>query len=315
MGRVRKEQIPLRARFVIAFSRRSACSAAEEEPASTCRAEGCRRRIVWSNITRTGRVSCAATDASPFSRARRQVGVWRPRGNARPTTFAVKQLPLPEPFASARSDRPLPETTFRRDAVAVRAPRGPGFWNGRVEDDEPCGREDGDSVALAAGHTVAADDVLVAAGDGDADPDKARERGPDRYTGTAAPSDGVAHDRRSRLWRQCLVGVGVRHDSGSVAVPGRIADRDTRSVRPGVPHCGEGRHDLGDRRAAGPALADVVRGAGGAGDVVVVDHSPLAVLDVDAVLSDVPDGQVGSPETVRALPSRTRSRGSRAQTC
>lgn len=58
----------------------------------------------------------------------------------------------------------------------------------------------------------------------------------------------------------------------------------------------------GDGCAAGSAFADVVGGAGGAGDVVVVDHSLLAVLDVDAVLPDVPHGQVGSAETVRAFP-------------
>ena len=81
---------------------------------------GFRRRSVWSNITRTGRVSSDATEASPSAATRRHVGVWRPRGNARRATLAVKQLPFPEPFASARSARPLLMTTFRE----TRLPRG-----------------------------------------------------------------------------------------------------------------------------------------------------------------------------------------------
>ena len=81
---------------------------------------GRRRLIVRSNITRTGRVSSAATDGSPADDARAHVGVWRPRGSARAARLAVKQLPFPEPCASARSARPLPVTTFRE----MRLPRG-----------------------------------------------------------------------------------------------------------------------------------------------------------------------------------------------
>ena len=81
---------------------------------------GLRRRIVCSNITRTGRVSSDATEASPARDTRPQTHVWRPRGSALPTALAVKQLRFPEPFASARSARPRPATALAK----TRLPRG-----------------------------------------------------------------------------------------------------------------------------------------------------------------------------------------------
>lgn len=81
---------------------------------------GLRRRIVWSNITRTGRVSSDATDASPVGDTPTQFRVWRPFGRTRRAEFDLKQLLLPDPSASARSARPLPLTTFRH----TRFPRG-----------------------------------------------------------------------------------------------------------------------------------------------------------------------------------------------
>ena len=50
------------------------------------------------------------------------------------------------------------------------------------------------------------------------------------------------------------------------------------------------------------ALSDVVRGVGGTGDVVVVHRSLLALLGVDAVLADVPDGQVGGAKPIGVDP-------------
>src|SRR4249919_3833508 len=81
---------------------------------------GLRRRSVCSNITRMGRVSSDATEASPAGDTRTHAGVWRPRGSTRRAALAVKQLRFPEPFASARSARPLPTTTFWK----TRLPRG-----------------------------------------------------------------------------------------------------------------------------------------------------------------------------------------------
>src|SRR5207344_1735926 len=81
---------------------------------------GSRRRIVWSNITRTGRVSSDATETSPAGDTPTHVRVCRPLGRTRSTAFDLKQLLFPEPVASARSARPLPVATFRN----TRFPRG-----------------------------------------------------------------------------------------------------------------------------------------------------------------------------------------------
>jgi hypothetical protein len=89
---------------------------------------GLRRRIVRSNITRTGRVRSDATDASPAGDTRTHVGVWRPRGSARLAVLAVKQLALPEPFASARSARPLPVTRFLKTRLPRGRHGGPKGW-------------------------------------------------------------------------------------------------------------------------------------------------------------------------------------------
>src|SRR6185436_17605082 len=62
------------------------------------------------------------------------------------------------------------------------------------------------------------------------------------------------------------------------------------------------RDDVRDRRVARAALADVVRGVGGAGDVIVVDDSGLSLLDVDPIPPDVPGREVGGAETIRAVP-------------
>lgn len=87
---------------------------------------GLRRRIDCSTITRTGRVSSDATDASPTGETEAQVGVCRPRGSARPTRLAVKQLPFSEPIASAMSARPLPVTMFRETRLPRGRQGGPG---------------------------------------------------------------------------------------------------------------------------------------------------------------------------------------------
>ena len=81
----------------------------------------------------------------------------------------------------------------------------------------------------------------------------------------------VADDRRARLRRVRLVRVRVREDPGAVAIPERVADHDVARVRARVADGRERGDDVRDRRVAVRALADVVRGVGGARDVVVVD--------------------------------------------
>src|SRR5919108_4572184 len=81
---------------------------------------GRRRSSVSSNIRRTGAARTDATPRSPLAETPVHVVVWRPRGSVTADAFAVKQLPRPEPAASARSAQPLPVTTLR----ATRLPRG-----------------------------------------------------------------------------------------------------------------------------------------------------------------------------------------------
>ena len=193
---------------------------------------GRRRRTVASNIFREPAPSArASTPASPAGDAAYTAVPGRPRGRRRGAVFARKQLPAPTPVASARSARPLPDTRLPRDhgcrAAATAAPgRSP--------------RRGSKTIRLAVGKTAipyrslrvtrfAADDVLVAARDRDADADEARERRPDRHARPPAPGHRVPDDRRARLRRVRLVRVRVRDDPGAVAIPERVADDDARS--------------------------------------------------------------------------------------
>src|SRR5438128_1137690 len=81
---------------------------------------GLRRRSVSANIRRTGAMTTDATPRSPLGETPAHVAVWSRPGSVRPAVFAVKQLPLLAPDASARSAQPLPVTTFS----ATRFPRG-----------------------------------------------------------------------------------------------------------------------------------------------------------------------------------------------
>jgi hypothetical protein len=58
-----------------------------------------------------------------------------------------------------------------------------------------------------------------------------------------------------------------------------------------------------DRSVAVLALAHVVRGVCRPRDEVVVDRPALAALDVDAVLADVPHGEVRRSETIGVFPA------------
>ena len=192
---------------------------------------GRRRRPVSATMTRTGRVSSEATPASP-ARVAGQTGVCRVRGSVRPVRFARKQLSRPEPLASARSAVPLPVTVLPKTRFPRGRHGGPGARNGGIEADVERRREHRDPVALAANDPVPRDHVVVPSGHRHADPHESCERGPDRYRRAPAPGDGVANDRRPRLWRKRLVRVRVGDDPGSVAVPGRVADHDSGRVRP-----------------------------------------------------------------------------------
>src|SRR5439155_26005414 len=125
--------------------------------------------------------------------------------------------------------------------------------------------------------------VLVAAGDRNADPDEAGQRGVDRHTLATAPRDPVPHDRRLRLRGQRLVRVRVGNDAGAVPVPERVADENAGRVRAGVADGRAHRDDVRDRGVAGPALADVIGGVRCTRDVVVVECAVPAVLDVAPV--------------------------------
>src|SRR5919198_2959110 len=84
--------------------------------------------MVSSYMTRTGRVSSEATRSSPAGDTRAHALVWRRSGSVRVTRLAVKQLRRPEPFASARSARPLPVTTFRVTRLLRGRHGGPGSF-------------------------------------------------------------------------------------------------------------------------------------------------------------------------------------------
>jgi NAD(P)-dependent dehydrogenase (short-subunit alcohol dehydrogenase family) len=81
---------------------------------------GRRRRRVSATITRTGRVSTAATAAPPVTDAPAQSGRCKPAGMVVRTVFPRKQFVRIVPRPRARSARPLPVTTFR----TTRLPRG-----------------------------------------------------------------------------------------------------------------------------------------------------------------------------------------------
>lgn len=87
---------------------------------------GCRRASVSCIISRTGRVSTAATAASPSELDPAHDCLCSPRGADRAALLRVKQLPLPTPAARARSARPLPLTTFDQTMLFRGRQGGPG---------------------------------------------------------------------------------------------------------------------------------------------------------------------------------------------
>src|SRR5262245_12108040 len=87
---------------------------------------GFRRRIVSATITRTGRVSSAATRGSPVELGPAHVDRGRSPGAGRAARLRVKQLRLPTPAASARSAEPLPVTVFSHTVLPRGRQGGPG---------------------------------------------------------------------------------------------------------------------------------------------------------------------------------------------
>src|SRR5438034_6874139 len=71
-------------------------------------------------MTRTGAATTAATSAAPVGEAPAHVERCSAGGSVVRIVLALKQLPLPDPAASARSAQPLRTTTL----LQIRLPRG-----------------------------------------------------------------------------------------------------------------------------------------------------------------------------------------------